>query len=149
MSVLTVDDAKAQSRIDFDDDDSLVQSKLDAAESMAVQFMGRYFYKDQADLSTAIQSVPDILAQAKADADNMIATATGDTKCFFENAAVNLKRDANKEANMRINGIVLNPQIAAGVLLIFGYLYETREDVDDLPQAAKNVLQPFRVNLGV
>lgn len=40
MSVLQLDDAKAHLRVTITDDDTLIQSKIDAAEAWIVNFLG-------------------------------------------------------------------------------------------------------------
>ncbi|MFU8927556.1 head-tail connector protein [Acinetobacter puyangensis] len=149
MSVLTIDEAKAQSRIDDDADDVLIQGKLDAAESMAAQFMGRYVYANDADLIAGLDQVKTILENAKSESQALIDGVSDDDKPLYQGIADQKLYDARRHALMISNGKVINPHISAGILLIFGYLYENREDDGDLPQAAKNVLQPYRVNLGV
>lgn len=148
MSVITIEDAKLHQRIDHDDEDLDIQSKLDAAESMVAQFLGRYFYKDETARLSAfnqIEGIQERFATEQLALQNLIK--------FDENLYSGLmkqkRRDADRVMSMIVNGIVFNSQIRAGILLTFGYLYETREDIDDLPQAAKNVIQPYRVGLGV
>ena len=148
MSVITIEEAKLHQRIDHDDEDLDIQSKLDAAESMVAQFLGRYFYKDESDLKSAFNQIDQIqerFATEQLALQNLIE--------FDENLYSGLvkqkRRDAERVISMIVNGIVFNSQIRAGILLTFGYLYEIREDIEDLPQAAKNVIQPYRVGLGV
>ncbi|MNT82199.1 hypothetical protein D3C72_2218940 [compost metagenome] len=51
--------------------------------------------------------------------------------------------------------MVVNPEIQAAVLLTVGHLYMNREDtivgatVAELPRGALDLLQPYRVGLGV
>lgn len=148
MSVITIEEAKLHQRIDHDDEDLDIQSKLDAVESMVAQFLGRYFYKDETDLKSAFNQIDQIqerFATEQLALQNLIE--------FDENLYSGLvkqkRRDADRVISMIVNGIVFNSQIRAGILLTFGYLYEIREDIEDLPQAAKNVIQPYRVGLGV
>ncbi|WP_423192975.1 head-tail connector protein [Cupriavidus sp. H18C2] len=51
--------------------------------------------------------------------------------------------------------MVANAEVQAAVLLTVGHLYSNREDVvvgatvDELPRGARDLLQPYRVGLGV
>ena len=54
------------------------------------------------------------------------------------------------ELTMQIRGIVVNPALEIGILLILGDLYANRENTTDktaneLPMGAKHHLQPFRI----
>lgn len=51
-------------------------------------------------------------------------------------------------------GIASNELIEAGILLILGHLYENRETVtsvnmSSIPMGALNLLQPYRIGMGV
>ena len=148
MSVITIEEAKLHQRIDHDDEDLDIQSKLDAAESMVAQFLGRYFYKDESDRSTAFNQIDQIQERFATEQLTLQSLIKFDEN-LYSGLVKQKRRDADRVMSMIINGIVFNSQIRAGILLTFGYLYETREDIEDLPQAAKNVIQPYRVGLGV
>lgn len=152
MSVLTINEAKSHQKID-DDDDSEIQRKLESAELMAARFMGRYFYASDADKIAGYEEVASILNEAKIKATQLELNANNSTeqeeRDFYLEQAKKIRRESRTEAAMRINGVVINPVIRAGVLLTFGYLYETREASKDLPVSAQNTLFPFRINLGV
>ncbi|HFG4486345.1 head-tail connector protein [Acinetobacter baumannii] len=152
MSVLTISEAKSHQKID-DDDDSEIQRKLESAELMAARFMGRYFYASDADKIAGYEEVASILNEAKIKATQLELNANNSTeqeeRDFYLEQAKQIRRESRTEAAMRINGVVINPVIRAGVLLTFGFLYETREASKDLPVSAQNTLFPFRINLGV
>lgn len=148
MSVITIEEAKLHQRIDHDDEDLDIQSKLDAAESMVAQFLGRYFYKDESDLTSAFNQIDQIqerFATEQLALQNLIEF----DESLYSGLVKQKRRDADRVISMIVNGIIFNSQIRAGILLTFGYLYETREDTEDLPQSAKNVIQPYRIGLGV
>lgn len=148
MSVITIEEAKLHQRIDHDDEDLDIQSKLDAAESMVAQFLGRYFYKDESDLTLAFNQIDHIQERFATELlalQNLIEF----DESLYSGLVKQKRRDADRVISMIVNGIVFNSQIRAGILLTFGYLYETREDIEDLPQSAKNVIQPYRIGLGV
>lgn len=148
MSVITIEEAKLHQRIDHDDEDLDIQSKLDAAESMVAQFLGRYFYKDETARVSAfnqIEGIQERFATEQLALQNLIEF----DESLYSGLVKQKRRDADSVISMTVNGIVFNSQIRAGILLTFGYLYETREDIEDLPQSAKNVIQPYRIGLGV
>lgn len=60
MSLITLDEAKRQCRIEleFMDDDLLLQAFIDAAEDHASTYTGRRFFADQAALTAALATVP-------------------------------------------------------------------------------------------
>lgn len=149
MTTLTLNDAKAHVYVDYDEDDSLIQDKLEAAELRAAEFMGRYFYQDEAQLLAAQNEVASILDNSRAKTDELLNNTSAANKVFFNKAAKGILRDSEKEARMRMNGLVINAQIRAGVLLILGYLFESREDSELMPKAAEQLLQPYRKDLGV
>ncbi|MCT9452042.1 hypothetical protein B9Y01_10690 [Acinetobacter baumannii] len=152
MSVLTISEAKSHQKID-DDDDSEILSKLESAELMAARFMGRYFYANEADKNAGLEEVANILNEAKTKASQFEENARNandqEVREFYMNQAKQILYESRTEASMRINGVVINPVIRAGVLLTFGFLYETREATAELPVSAENTLFPFRINLGV
>lgn len=152
MSVLTISEAKSHQKID-DDDDSEIQRKLESAELMAARFMGRYFYANDADKIAGYEEVASILNEAKIKANHLEENSKNasdeEERDFYLEQAKQIRRESRTEAAMRINGVVINPVIRAGVLLTFGYLYETREATNELPVSAQNTLFPFRINLGV
>lgn len=149
MTTLTLNDAKAHVYVDYDEDDFLIQDKLEAAELRAAEFMGRYFYQDEAQLLAAQNEVASILDNSRTKMDELLNNASTANKGFFNKAAKGILRDSEKEARMRMNGLVINAQIRAGVLLILGYLFESREDSELMPKAAEQLLQPYRKDLGV
>lgn len=60
MSLITLDEAKRQCRIEleFTDDDVVLQAFIDAAEDHASTYTGRAFFTDQAALTAALAAVP-------------------------------------------------------------------------------------------
>lgn len=148
MSVLTIDEAKLHQKIDHDDEDEDIREKLEASESMVAHYMGRNIYSDQESLESDFNKIQEIQFNAKNEIENLALIFDIDSD-NYKNTAAQKQRDLYQKILMILNGIVINSHIRAGILLTFGYLYEVREDIGDLPQAAKNVIQPFRINLGV
>lgn len=69
MSLVTLDQAKAQGRITWTSEDVLLQAYLDAAELHAMRFLNRNVYADGTALAAAVAAVPAALATAKAAYD--------------------------------------------------------------------------------
>lgn len=135
MSITPLEVAMHHLRAD-DDDEADVQRKLDAAEEIAAQYMGRTIYADAEALSVGIE-------QAGEQINAMLSVGGGHID--LDNS------HAYHDALMQKRGVVMNPAIEAGVLLILGTLYAHREDVtvgfsaSELPIAATHRLQPYRI----
>lgn len=135
MSITPLEVAMHHLRAD-DDDEADVQRKLDAAEEIAAQYMGRTIYADAEALSVGIE-------QAGEQINTMLSVGGGHID--LDNS------HAYHDALMQKRGVVMNPAIEAGVLLILGTLYAHREDVTvgfsatELPIAATHRLQPYRI----
>ena len=135
MSITPIEVAMHHLRAD-DDDEADVQRKLEAAEEIAAQYMGRTIYEDAEALSVGIE-------QAGEQINAMLSVGGGHID--LDNS------HAYHDALMQKRGVVMNPAIEAGVLLILGTLYAHREDVTvgfsatELPIAATHRLQPYRV----
>ena len=135
MSITPLEVAMHHLRAD-DDDEADVQRKLDAAEEIAAQYMGRTIYEDADALSVGIE-------QAGEQINTMLSVGGGHID--LDNS------HAYHDALMQKRGVVMNLAIEAGVLLILGTLYAHREDVTvgfsatELPIAATHRLQPYRI----
>lgn len=135
MSITPIEVAMHHLRAD-EDDEADVQRKLDAAEEIAAQYMGRTIYPDAETLAAAA-------TQAAEQISTMLNAGGG--KIELDDS------HAYHDALMQRRGVVMNPAIEAGVLLILGTLYAHREDVTvgfsatELPIAATHRLQPYRI----
>lgn len=129
-------------------DKSQVERKLASAIETAEQFMNRRVYATADDLATAKVS-------ATAKLPEVVKVPIDPTLDEFTAKVIADNNEATKyELVMQIRGIVINPAIEIGVLLILGDLYKNRENTVDgsiaeLPMGAKHHLQPFRVDMGV
>lgn len=161
MSVIDISIACAHQRLDEDDADVVAdaQIKLNAAEQMAMQFLNRNFYANQTALTAARATVPTLHEQASAAYDAALSDAQLITDPAYQqvliDAAEQLYSDAKSQISQILMGIVITDDIKGAVLLLFGHLYENREDVvvglsvAELPLGAKHSLWPHRVGLGV
>ena len=125
-------------------DQDQVERKLASAVAVAEQYMGRRVYATADDLGAA-----QVLATAKLS-DVVKVTIDPLLDEFTAQVFNNLNQTARHELMMQICGIVVNPAIEIGILLIFGDLYKNRENsvdgsVTELPMSAKFHLQPFRI----
>jgi len=156
MSVISINRAMAHLRVDEDIDNDIA-SKLDSAERIAKEYLNRNFYLDKAALDLAKEEIPLILSEAKTQYDQDVSFANAlDRELvdkFILTASLNYDT-AIRQAKMISLGILVNPSIEIGVLLILGNLYENREDLTtsniyELPKGAEWHLHPFRTELGV
>jgi hypothetical protein len=156
--LVSVAEARANHGIDDDYPEEPITLKLMAAEQFAQSFLNRRIYADDAALAAARALVPDaILAagvawEAAVDAADLIEDeiAAEMAHTFAESdytAALTTARET-------FAGIVVNEQIKAAILLIFGHLFENHEDVvmgqaQAIPMGSQYLLQPYRVGMGV
>jgi len=146
--------AKAHLRVDGTDDDAMITLYIGAAERSAAEFIGRNIYVDQSALVAAIAGAPAALTAATVAYDAAILSASAldagvelDMAILAANEAYST---AKAVARMTHQGIVINDQIKAAMLLTIGHLYANREDVvagvpvAALPMGCGYLLQPFR-----
>jgi len=148
MAFLTLTQAKAHLRIDGSDEDTDLTLKLAAAERAATEYLNCNVYADSTALNAAIAAVPATLAAAKVtyDAAYLVAIAMTDTDLsLIEQAqAMSVYMRAVYDATRTRQGVVINELIQSAMLLILGYLHESREDGTEIPRAAQDLLSPFR-----
>ncbi|WLH86027.1 head-tail connector protein [Pseudomonas sp. FP2338] len=158
MSVIDIELAMKHLRAESEDQD-LVQSQLDGAETAAMAYMNRSFFADQATLDAARLAAPTKRAIAVVDYDvSMLAAqaiedaaqrleAEADVRFIFAEALELIARTAR--------GLVVNKAIEAACLLKLGHLYANREEVvtgtiaTELPLTSKSLLAPYRIGMGV
>ena len=158
MSVIDIELAMKHLRAESEDQD-LVQSQLDGAESAAMAYMNRSFFADQSALDAARLSAPSKRAAAALAYDvSMVAAqsiedtaqrleAEADVRFVFEESLASTARAAR--------GLVVNKAIEAACLLKLGHLYANREEVvtgtiaTELPLTSKSLLAPYRIGMGV
>ena len=157
MPVINIEKAMVHLRVD-EDTGGDVLAKLNSAEDKAAQYLNRFFYATSAAWTEAISLTLDQLNyelvkyKESCDAANLVADPV--SRNMLLSAAENLKKEAQRNTKMSMQGIVINPSIEAAVLLILGSLYENREDetsttVNELPKGALWLLDPYRLDLGV
>ena len=151
MSIVSIETAMHHLRADADDTVD-VQHKLDAAQEIAEQFIGRRIYATDAGLDAAI----DANAIEMNALDSLrICALSGDVNSYAVKTKLERIESQMYEKLMIARGIVTNPGIEVAILLILGTLYEHREDVVigasivRLPQAAEHRLQPYRRIMGL
>jgi len=148
MSLLTLSQARAHLRIDGTASDADLLLKIEAAERSAVEYLGCNVYEDDTDLARAIAAVPAMLSAAKSAYDAAYAVAVAiddaDLSLIEQEHALSVYSRAVNAATRTRNGVVVNELILAAMLLILGWLYETREDATEMPRAARDLLHPYR-----
>lgn len=148
MPFLTLAQAKDHCRIDGTDSDADLTIKIAAAERSAIEYLQCNVYADQIALDAAIAAVPAMLSAAKAA--YVVADAAADALTDYDLAldgkaqALAVYMRSLYAATRTRNGVVINDLIIAAMLLIVGWLYETREDTDAVPRAAQDLLNPFK-----
>ena len=156
MSFVTLADAKIHLRAtDGTDEDALIGLYINAAEQAAVKAMDRGVYADGTALQTAMTAAPAALTAATVAKEAAVAAAEAMTDSTEKVAALQVAETAYMRAlvayRQAFDGIVVNDQIKAAVLLTVGSLYAQREDVvvgasvAALPNGADYLLQPFKV----
>ena len=156
MSFVTLAEAKLHLRAtDGTDEDALIGLYINAAEQAAIKAIDRGVYADGTALQTAMTAAPAALTAATAAKEAAVAAAEAMTDADERAAALQVAEAAYMRAlvayRQAFDGIVVNDQIKAAVLLTVGHLYANREDVvagasvAALPNGAEYLLQPFKV----
>jgi hypothetical protein len=155
MSFIQLSEAKIHLRVDGTDEDALIGLYINAAEQAAIKAMDRGVYADGTALQTAMTTAPAALTAATAAKEAAVTAAEAltdaDEKAAALQAAENAYMGALVAYRQVFDGIVVNDQIRAAVLLTVGHLYANREDavvgasVSALPNGADYLLQPFKV----
>lgn len=152
MSIINIDVARAHLRLEPDYPAQQVQPYLDAAEDAAMRFLNRRIFADQAAKNAAVAAID--LVAAKQALDDAIKAAEALTDPAAKQAAMEyayyVYRQALSKADETFRGVLMNPQIQAGILLIAAHLFERRGDAQAaIPEAAYMLLYPYREGLGV
>lgn len=154
MALLTIEQARAQCRVDGSDDDALLTAIVESAEDAAQAYLNRRVYADAEALAAARAEYPDaVAAAAQSYADALVAAEglpTAETRCAAIRLAEVVYAEALGEANACIDGIVVNASILGAIRLTVGHLYANREAVVigesavELPMGAQALLRPYR-----
>lgn len=161
MSVITIELAMKHLRAESEDLDD-VQSKLDAAEDAAEQYLNRKLFVDGTELWAALTTVITLRSQCRVVLDSALSEASlidnFDDRLMAERDAQCRYKESLRNVAMISRGIVLNKSITAACLLMLGHLWANREDtvtgintssVIELPHGSRSLLFPYRVDLGV
>ena len=155
MSFVQLSEAKLHLRVDGTDEDAMIGLYINAAEQAAIKAMDRGVYADNTALQTAMAAAPAALTAAAAAKEAAVTSAEALTDADEKAAALKAAENAYMRALVAyrqvFDGIVVNDQIKAAVLLTVGHLYANREDVvvgvsvTALPAGVDCLLQPFKV----
>ena len=155
MSFVTLAEAKLHLRVDGNDEDALIGLYINAAEQAAIKALDRGVYADGTALQTAMAAAPAALTTATAAYTAAVTAADAMTDSTEQAAALQVAETAYMRAQVAyrqvFDGILVNDQIKAAVLLTVGSLYAQREDVvvgasvAALPNGADYLLQPYKV----
>lgn len=148
MSIVTLADAKLHLRVTGDDENTLIQAHLNAAEQLAASWMGRTLFADQSALTNAraaVQSQLSAATTAYIAAVDAAAALEEETEAGIAlDAAEADYQKAQASARMTHAGVVINDLIKSAVLLTVGALYADRE-LAEPPRAAQHLLQPHKL----
>lgn len=158
MALVDLPAAKQHLRLGVGYPDEQVGPYLAAAELLALKFLNRNVYPDDAALATAVAAVPAALIAAGTAYNDALTAADAVNDPVARDAARiyagDVYREAQTSARQTRAGIVMNELIKSGILLILGHLFENREDVAvgvtvaQMPIGSKHLLTPFRVDMG-
>lgn len=153
MSIVTLAEAKLHLRVDHSDEDTLIQTQIEAAELSVVHWLDRNIYADSTALNTATSSAPAALSTATTAYDAAMTASESISNDIEREAAVKVAEDAYQSAiqahRRTMRGLVMNQGVKAAVLLMVGHLYANREAVvtvgmpQTLPMGVQFMLQPF------
>lgn len=153
MSLITLDQARAQLRVEDDYPEDQIQPYIDAAEANVQQFLNRRVYASATELNAAIADIPDMIANAKLAYEAALVTNEGIeddvTRAYFDAAAAKKYSDAIRNAREIYDGMVITSDIEAAILLFIGHLNSNREAVTDketyeMPLGVEHLLMPYR-----
>ena len=155
MSFVSLAEAKGHLRVDGTDEDAMIGIYINAAELAAVKAMDRGVYADNTALQVAMDAAPAALSAATAAKEAAVAAAEAMNEANEQAAALKVAETAYMRALVAyrqvFDGILVDDQIKAAVLLTVGHLYANREDVVVgasavvLPHGADCLLQPYKV----
>ena len=133
MSFVTLEEAKLHLRVDGADEDALIGLYINAAEQAAIKALDRGVYADDTALQNAMAAAPAALAAATAAKEAAVTAAEALTDADEKAAALQAAENAYMRALVSyrqvFDGIVVNDQIKAWLLLTIGTLYANRESV--------------------
>ena len=155
MSFVQLAEAKIHLRVDGPDEDALIGLYINAAEQAAIKAMDRGVYADNTALQAAMTAAPAALTAATAAKEAAVTAAEAMTDTTEQTSALQVAETTYMRAlvayRQAFDGIVVNDQIKAAVLLTVGSLYAQREDVvvgvsvAQLPNGAEWLLAPYKV----
>lgn len=156
MALIDLTTAKRELRVTHDAENADITRKVAAAREQAEMFLNRRVYQDRDELEEAIAEVAFCLAEATTAYDLAVQAAwlveAPPERRAAERFAAERYREAQDAAQMVYRGMLANDSVRTAILLITASLYEHRGDEDavaGLPKAAREILGPFRVGLGV
>ena len=147
MSIVSIETAMHHLRADADDTVD-VQHKLDAAQEIAEQFIGRRIYANYPAVLVAANTALADMEGLMAEKETILGS---DIDASLKELQLEQVDSQWYEMLMMARGIPTNKAIETAILLTLGTLYEHREDVVvstsvvRLPQAAEHRLQPYRI----
>ena len=175
MSTPLIDTATARThvRLEADYPAEQIEPYLRAAEELAAQILNRVLCADTTERDAAIAQAAGIVSDAKTAYDAALLAYRSSTLYdaydpvrheyragvadnAYESAQRAYRQALTKADELRA-AMVATPLIKAAILLIFGHLFENRQQVivepriilAELPMGVHALLQPYRAGMGV
>lgn len=152
--MITLDQARAQVRVESDYPADQLQPAIDGAVDAAQAYLNRQVYADAAALSAARGAHLAAVSAAVAGYSSALAVAESIEGEIERAAAVRLAdavyREAVTDAVRCVHGIVVNASIRSAILLTIGHLFANRSAVavgdsaTEIPMGAQALLRPYR-----
>lgn len=144
--------AKLHLRLELAYPDDQITPYLGAAESKAMNFMGRKVFADAATLNAAVAAAPGALAAAGVEFAAAIATLDtqpeSPARALLQGSAERVYQAAQTEARETLAGLIINAEIRAAILDIFAASYLRRGEAADA-STSEYLLWSYRISLGV
>lgn len=153
MKLITIEQARAQCKVEDSDEDMTLLECARAAEERCARLANRNIYATIGEKATAIAASTVKLGDARVAYDAAVAAIPGDASTLqlatMMRAAHADMDAAVLEHERAVTGIVVNDDIRHAVLLTVGKYYRHREDVTDervgvLPEGAARIMRHYR-----
>jgi hypothetical protein len=159
MRLITIEQARDHVRADGDDDE-LLTTYCDSAETVCAKIANRSLFATAAELAAAVAAIPDQMIQAYAAYDAAVVDANAQDDDRIKGMKLGLAQVALDKATIKADadahGLTLdaveNKDIISAILLTVGHLYRNRENVSagqgaaavEVPMTAQNIMEMHR-----
>lgn len=157
MSLLTIEEARDQCRLEDDYPEEQLQPYVDAAEAIACAYLNRAVFVDANALASAQDAIPGVMTTAGQVYTAAVTVANALSDPDEKAAALEVAEAricaARLNARRTAHGMAANAAVMAAVRLLLGHLFANREDVLTgaraaavaIPNGAQDLLRPYRM----